>query len=84
MLSDNQAASGDMRLAKHLACSERTARFNKGIPESNVYHDSLTLGPYPIRISFELASCTTTAERVRPRASVVYDTPNPACFATGK
>ena len=41
-------------------------------------------GRYPIGISFEMVAGTTPAERVPPRAAVVYDTPNPAYFATGK
>lgn len=41
-------------------------------------------GRYPVGISMELASGKTPAERIPPRAAVVYDTPNPAYFATGK
>lgn len=40
-------------------------------------------GRYPVGISMELASGSTPAERVPPRASVLYDTPNPQYFATG-
>ena len=41
-------------------------------------------GEFPIGISFELAAGKTPGERIPPRASVVYDTPNPAYFATRK
>lgn len=41
-------------------------------------------GRYPIGISLELASGKTAAERIPPRAAVVYDTPNQAYFATGR
>jgi hypothetical protein len=40
-------------------------------------------GRYPIGISMELAG-ESAAERVPPRAAVVYDTPNAAYFATGR
>lgn len=48
------------------------------------HHFNYRAGRYPIGISFELAAGTTPAERVPPRAAVVYDTPNPAYFVTGK
>jgi hypothetical protein len=48
------------------------------------HHFNYRPGRYPIGISFELASGKTSAERIPPRAAVVYDTPNPAYFATGK
>lgn len=41
-------------------------------------------GKYPIGISFELADGSRAAERIPPRAAVVYDTPNPEYLATGK
>jgi hypothetical protein len=41
-------------------------------------------GHYPIGISLELVPGTSPAERIPPRAAVVYDTPNTAYFATGK
>jgi hypothetical protein len=41
-------------------------------------------GRYPIGISFELVAGSKPAERIPPRAAVVYDTPNPEYFATGK
>jgi hypothetical protein len=40
-------------------------------------------GRYPVGISLELAAGTTPAERIPPRAAVIYDTPNPAYFDTG-
>ncbi|MBM4068314.1 MAG: hypothetical protein FJ271_05140 [Planctomycetes bacterium] len=48
------------------------------------YHFYYRPGRYPVGISLELASGTTPGERIPPRAAVVYDTPNPAYFATGK
>lgn len=48
------------------------------------YHFYYRPGRYPIGISMELISGQTPGERVPPRAAVVYDTPNPAYFATGK
>jgi hypothetical protein len=48
------------------------------------HHFNYRAGRYPIGISFELAAGTTPGERIPPRAAVVYDTPNPAYFATGK
>lgn len=41
-------------------------------------------GKYPVGISMELVRGNAPADRIPPRASVVYDTPNPAYFATGK
>jgi hypothetical protein len=48
------------------------------------HHFNYRAGRYPIGISFELGVGTTPGERIPPRAAVVYDTPNPAYFATGK
>ncbi len=48
------------------------------------HHFNYRAGRYPIGISFELADGTRPGERIPPRAAVVYDTPNPAYFATGK
>jgi hypothetical protein len=48
------------------------------------HHFNYRTGRHPVGISMDLVSGTTPAERVPPRASVVYDTPNPAYFATGK
>ncbi len=48
------------------------------------HHFNYRPGRYPVGISMELAAGKTPAERVPPRAAVVYDTPNPAYFATGK
>ena len=48
------------------------------------HHFNYRTGRYPIGISMELAAGATPAERIPPRAAVVYDTPNPAYFATGK
>lgn len=48
------------------------------------HHFNYRPGRYPIGISFELVTGTTPGERIPPRAAVVYDTPNPAYFATGK
>jgi hypothetical protein len=48
------------------------------------HHFNYRAGRYPIGISLELAAGTTPGERIPPRAAVVYDTPNPAYFATGK
>jgi hypothetical protein len=47
------------------------------------HHFNYRPGRYPIGIVLELAG-NTPAERIPPRAAVVYDTPNPAYFATGK
>ena len=41
-------------------------------------------GRYPVGISMELASGKTPAERIPPRAAVIYDTPNLEYFATGR
>jgi hypothetical protein len=41
-------------------------------------------GRYPVGISLELVSGKTPAERVPPRAAVIYDTPNPAYLNTGE
>jgi hypothetical protein len=41
-------------------------------------------GRYPIGISMELCPGKTSAERIPPRAAVIYDTPNPAYLATGR
>lgn len=48
------------------------------------HHFNYRAGRYPIGISFELVEGTRPGERIPPRAAVVYDTPNPAYFATGK
>jgi hypothetical protein len=48
------------------------------------HHFNYRPGRYPIGISLELAGGTTPAERVPPRAAVIYDTPNPQYLATGK
>lgn len=48
------------------------------------HHFNYRAGRYPIGISLELAAGKTPAERIPPRAAVVYDTPNPAYLATGK
>jgi hypothetical protein len=48
------------------------------------HHFNYRPGRYPIGIAFELVAGTTPGERIPPRAAVVYDTPNPAYFATGK
>ncbi len=47
------------------------------------HHFNYRPGKYPIGISMELVAGATPAERIPPRAAVVYDTPNPAYFATG-
>ncbi len=48
------------------------------------HHFNYRPGRYPVGISMELVSGKAPADRVPPRASVVYDTPNPAYFATGE
>jgi hypothetical protein len=48
------------------------------------HHFNYRPGRYPIGISLELAEGKTPAERIPPRAAVIYDTPNPLYFATGK
>jgi hypothetical protein len=48
------------------------------------HHFNYRPGRYPIGIAFELAAGTRAGERIPPRGAVVYDTPNPAYFATGK
>jgi len=48
------------------------------------HHFNYRPGRYPIGISLEMVSGKTPAERVPPRASVVYDTPNKSYFDTGK
>ena len=48
------------------------------------HHFNYRPGRYPVGISMELVSGKTPAERIPPRAAVVYDTPNPEYFATGK
>ena len=48
------------------------------------HHFNYRPGRYPVGISMEIVSGKAPADRVPPPASVVYDTPNPAYFATGK
>jgi len=48
------------------------------------HHFNYRPGRYPIGISLELAAGKSPAERIPPRAAVIYDTPNPQYFATGK
>lgn len=50
---------------------------------SGAYHFYYRPGKYPIGIAMELAA-DKPAERIPPRASVVYDTPNPEYLKTGK
>jgi hypothetical protein len=53
-----------------------------GTPSGD-HHFNYRPGRYPVGISMELVSGQTPAERVPPRAAVIYDTPNPAYFDTG-
>jgi hypothetical protein len=48
------------------------------------HHFNYRPGRYPIGIAMELADSKSAAERVPPRAAVIYDTPNPQYLATGK
>jgi hypothetical protein len=48
------------------------------------HHFNYRPGRYPIGISLELVEGKTPVERIPPRAAVIYDTPNPHYFATGK
>jgi hypothetical protein len=48
------------------------------------HHFNYRPGRYPIGISLELADGKSPAERIPPRAAVIYDTPNPQYLATGK
>jgi hypothetical protein len=54
-----------------------------GTPSGD-HHFNYRSGRYPVGISMELASGKTSAERIPPRAAVIYDTPNPEYFATGR
>ena len=91
---DGQSVQGfEPRVLGYLTYARKTNAFTRfdvialgeayGTPSGD-HHFNYRAGRYPIGISFELAAGTTPAERVPPRASVVYDTPNPAYFATGK
>jgi hypothetical protein len=91
---EGQSVQGfEPKVLGYLTYDRRTNRFTRfdvialgddyGTPSGDHYFN-YRAGRYPIGISFELVSGTTPAERIPPRASVVYDTPNPAYFATGK
>ena len=48
------------------------------------HHFNYRPGRYPIGIWLELADATKPADRIPPRAAVIYDTPNPEYFGTAK
>jgi len=54
-----------------------------GTPSGD-HHFNYRPGRYPIGISMELVEGKSPAERIPPRAAVIYDTPNPQYFSTGK